>query len=248
MGERQLVEIARALGLDARIIIMDEPTSALADVEVEQLFRVVRDLREHGVGVIYISHRLEELEQIADRATVLRDGSLVGTVAIQETSRRELIGMMVGQPLQNLFPKGDATAGEDLLVLDGFTVVPRRARPGRSEPRGITLRVRRGEIVGLAGLMGAGRTELLETLFGSGSPGAIEGTAELEGRPLDMSSPRGALAAASGSSPRTARTSASSSRPRSRATSRSPRCVSSPAAGWCAPGPRNGPWTSRWPT
>jgi len=198
VGERQLVEIARALGLDARIIIMDEPTSALADVEVEQLFRVVRDLREHDVGVIYISHRLEELEQIADRATVLRDGSLVGTVSIKDTSRRELIGMMVGQPLQDLFPKGDATAGEDLLVLDGFTVVPRRPRPGRSEPRGISLKVRRGEIVGLAGLMGAGRTELLETLFGSGSAGSIEGTAELEGRPLDLSSPRRALAAGIG--------------------------------------------------
>src|SRR3712207_2596149 len=122
VGERQLVEIARALGLYPRIIIMDEPTSALADVEVEQLFRVVRDLRAQGVGVIYISHRLEELEQIADRATVLRDGSLVGTVSIKETSRRELIGMMVGQPLQDLFPKGEATAGEDLLVLEDFTV------------------------------------------------------------------------------------------------------------------------------
>jgi len=198
VGERQLVEIAKALGLEARIIIMDEPTSALADVEVEQLFRVVRDLRGQGVGVIYISHRLEELEQIADRATVLRDGSLVGTVDIAGTSRREIIGMMVGQPLQDLFPKGEATAGEDLLVLEDFTLAPRRPRPGRAEPRGVTLRVRRGEIVGLAGLMGSGRTELLETLFGSGSPGTVEGTAALEGRPLDASSARRALAAGIG--------------------------------------------------
>jgi len=192
------VEIAKALGLDARIIIMDEPTSALADVEVEQLFRVVRDLRRQGVGVIYISHRLEELEQIADRATVLRDGCRVGTVEMKATTRRDLIGMMVGQPLRDLFPKGSATAGEDLLVLDGFTVVPRRPRPGRSEPRGVSLRVRRGEIVGLAGLMGSGRTELLETLFGSGSAGKIEGSAKFEGRALELSNPRAALAAGIG--------------------------------------------------
>jgi ribose transport system ATP-binding protein len=198
VGERQLVEIAKALSLDARVFVMDEPTSALADVEVEQLFRVVRDLRGQGVGVVYISHRLEELPQIADRATVLRDGENVGTVAVGETSRRELIGMMVGQPLRELFPKGEATAGEDLLVLDSFTVVPRRPRPGRSEPRGVSLRVRRGEIVGLAGLMGSGRTELLETLFGSGSPGSIEGTVTLGGEPLDISSPRKALAAGIG--------------------------------------------------
>jgi len=198
VGERQLVEIAKALSQHARILVMDEPTAALADVEVEQLFRVVRDLRHEGVGVIYISHRLEELAQIADRATVLRDGGLVGTVQLAETSRRELIGMMVGQPLRDLFPKGDATPGEELLALEDFTLVPRRPRPGRSEPRGITLRVRKGEIVGLAGLMGSGRTELLETLFGAGSSGRQEGAARLDGRPYAPSSARQAIAAGVG--------------------------------------------------
>jgi ribose transport system ATP-binding protein len=174
---------------------MDEPTAALADVEVEQLFRVVRDLRREGVGVIYISHRLEELAQIADRATVLRDGRLVGTVELAETTRRELIGMMVGQPLRDLFPKGEAAAGAELLALEDFTLAPRRPRPGRSEPRGITLQVRAGEIVGLAGLMGAGRTELLETLFGAGSAGRLTGTARLAGKPYAPGSPRDAIAA-----------------------------------------------------
>ncbi|HTE60430.1 MAG TPA: sugar ABC transporter ATP-binding protein, partial [Solirubrobacteraceae bacterium] len=198
VGERQLVEIAKALSQHARILVMDEPTAALADVEVEQLFRVVRDLRHEGVGVIYISHRLEELAQIADRATVLRDGGLVGTVQLAETSRRELIGMMVGQPLRDLFPRGDATPGDELLALEDFTLIPRRPRPGRSEPRGISLRVRKGEIVGLAGLMGSGRTELLETLFGAGSPGRQEGAARLDGRPYAPGSARQAIAAGVG--------------------------------------------------
>jgi ribose transport system ATP-binding protein len=198
VGERQLVEIAKALSQDARILVMDEPTAALADHEVEQLFRVVRELRRAGVGVIYISHRLEELEKIADRATVLRDGLLVGTVELAQSSRRELIGMMVGQPLRDLFPKGAASAGDELLALEGFGLEPRRPRPGRSEPRGITLRVRKGEIVGLAGLMGAGRTELLETLFGAGSPGRRTGTARLDGRPYEPGSAREAIAAGVG--------------------------------------------------
>jgi ribose transport system ATP-binding protein len=198
VGEQQLVEIAKALSLDARILVMDEPTSALADAEVDQLFAVIRDLRARDVGVLYVSHRLEELPAIADRATVLRDGRLAGTVEMGATSRQELIRMMVGQPLTELFPDADAEAGDELLVLDGLTVTPRRPRPGRSEPRGVSLRVRRGEVVGLAGLMGSGRTELLETLYGAGSPGQRSGRALLEGREIDIASPRAALAAGIG--------------------------------------------------
>jgi ribose transport system ATP-binding protein len=197
VGEQQLVEIAKALSLDARILVMDEPTSALADAEVDQLFTVIRDLRARDVGVLYVSHRLEELPAIADRATVLRDGGLAGTVEIGATSRQELIRMMVGQPLGELFPDADAETGEE-LVLEELTVTPRRPRPGRSEPRGVSLRVRRGEVVGLAGLMGAGRTELLETLYGAGSPGQRSGRVVLEGREVDVTSPRQALAAGIG--------------------------------------------------
>jgi ribose transport system ATP-binding protein len=198
VGEQQLVEIAKALSLDARILVMDEPTSALADAEVEQLFAVIGQLRRAGVGVVYVSHRLEELAAIADRATVLRDGQLAGTVAMRATSRGQLISMMVGQPLGELFPKGDAHPGEALLEVERLTVVPRRPRPGRSEPRGVSLRVRRGEIVGLAGLMGAGRTELLETLYGAGPPGRRTGSVRLDGEPFAPASPRAALAAGVG--------------------------------------------------
>jgi ribose transport system ATP-binding protein len=198
VGEQQLVEIAKALSLDARILVMDEPTSALADAEVEQLFDVIRDVRRRNVGVIYVSHRLQELPSIADRATVLRDGRVAGTVGVDERSRGELIRMMVGTTLAHLFPEGTARLGDELLVVDRLTVTPRRHRPGRSEPRGISLRVRRGEVIGLAGVMGSGRTELLETLFGAGSPGRRSGSVLFEGRELDVRSPRGALAAGIG--------------------------------------------------
>jgi len=198
VGEQQLVEIAKALSLDARIIVMDEPTSALADAEVEQLFRVIRDLRTQNIGVIYVSHRLEEVAAIADRATVLRDGQLAGTVELAASSRAELIRMMVGQPLDELFPKAAAKPDGELLEVDRLSVLPRRPKPGRSEPREVSLRVRRGEIVGLAGLMGSGRTELLETLYGAGAPGRRSGSVRLDGRELELGSPRAALAAGIG--------------------------------------------------
>src|SRR5207248_5075041 len=115
MPEQQLVEIARALGADARILIMDEPTASLSDTEVENLFRVIRDLKTHGVGIIYISHRLEELPQIADRATALRDGVLVGTRLMDQITRAELIRMMVGRELSTVFPKIAVEQGETVL-------------------------------------------------------------------------------------------------------------------------------------
>jgi ribose transport system ATP-binding protein len=198
VGEQQLVEIAKALSLQARILVMDEPTSALADAEVERLFQVIRDLRGHDIGVIYVSHRLEELAEIADRATVLRDGRLAGTVTMGETTRGELIRLMVGRRLGDLFPPGEAEAGGELLAVERLTVLPRRPRPGRSEPRDVSLRVRHGEIVGLAGLMGSGRTELLETLYGAGVAGRRTGSVTFEGRRLSLSSPRAALAAGIG--------------------------------------------------
>ena len=115
MPEQQLVEIARALGAEARILIMDEPTASLSDKEVENLFRVIRDLKTHGVGIIYISHRLEELPQVADRVTALRDGALVGTRRLAETTSTELIRMMVGRELSTVFPKLAVQPGEMVL-------------------------------------------------------------------------------------------------------------------------------------
>jgi rhamnose transport system ATP-binding protein len=159
MPEQQLVEIARALGAEARVLIMDEPTASLSDQEVERLFRVIRELKGQGVGIIYISHRLDELPQLADRVTALRDGSLIGTRPMGEVSRDELIRMMVGRELSAVFPKVRVPMGE--VVLEVRDLYCRAAGV-----RGIDLTVRAGEILGLSGLIGSGRTELARVLFG----------------------------------------------------------------------------------
>ena len=159
MPEQQLVEIARALGANARVLILDEPTASLSEEEAQNLMRVLRELRDRGVGVIYISHRLEELAAIADRVTVLRDGAVVGTQQVSETDQQGLIRLMVGRELSAVFPKRDVETGEVVLEL---RAVGCRAN-GLTD---INLAVRAGEIVGLAGLVGAGRTELARTIFG----------------------------------------------------------------------------------
>jgi ribose transport system ATP-binding protein len=157
-GARQLVEVARALASDARIVVMDEPTSSLSQQDSEQLFAVIARLRARGVSVIYISHALEELERVADRYTVLRDGKSVQSGVLRETTRAELIEAMVGRKLDQVFPKLAHTPGPVLLELDRIA--------GTRLPRSASLTLRRGEILGLAGLMGAGRSELLRALFG----------------------------------------------------------------------------------
>jgi rhamnose transport system ATP-binding protein len=159
MPEQQLVEIARALGANARVLIMDEPTASLAEEETQNLYRVIKSLRERGVGIIYISHRLEELPIVADRVTVLRDGSYVGTQPMAGIDRRELIRLMVGRELSAVFPKVTVDPGLVVCELRGITC---RA----NGVKGVDLAVRSGEIVGLAGLVGAGRTELARTIFG----------------------------------------------------------------------------------
>lgn len=184
MPEQQLVEIARALGADARIVIMDEPTASLSDTEVENLFRVIRDLKAHGVGVIYISHRLEELPEVADRVTALRDGRLVGTRPMKDVTRAELIRMMVGRELSSVFPKVSVPIGDPVLELEGLGC--RRGRVSN-----VSLSVRAGEILGLAGLVGAGRTELARVLFGL-TP-ADSGRIVLNGSAVTIDSPRKAI-------------------------------------------------------
>ncbi len=159
MPEQQLVEIARALGASARILIMDEPTASLTERETEHLFNVIADLRAQGVGVVYISHRLEELFEIADRVTVLRDGEAVATRAMNEVDQAELIRLMVGRELSAVFPKREVKIGDTVLEIRNLT----------SRAAGIhnvSLSVRAGEILGLTGLVGAGRTELARVLFG----------------------------------------------------------------------------------
>jgi rhamnose transport system ATP-binding protein len=184
MPEQQLVEIARAVGADARVLIMDEPTASLSEREVERLFRVIRDLRERGVGIIYISHRLDELFQVADRVSVLRDGAAVGTRPVADVDRAELIRMMVGREITAVFPKQQVPLGDVVLELHGV---------GRRDAgvRDVSLSVRAGEIVGLAGLVGAGRTELARILFGL-TP-ADAGHILLRGQPVVISSPAHAV-------------------------------------------------------
>ena len=184
MPQQQLVEIAAALGGDARVLILDEPTASLSEREVDNLFRVIRELRAHGVGMIYISHRLEELGQVADRVTVLRDGAYVGTQPMSGVSRSELIRLMVGRDLSVIFPKMDVPIGA--VVLETKNLSCRAA--GVS---GISMDVRAGEILGLAGLVGAGRTELAGVLFGL-TP-ADSGILTLHGHQVQVRTPAQAV-------------------------------------------------------
>ena len=185
MPEQQLVEIACALGAGARIVIMDEPTASLTQKEQHLLFAVVRDLRASGVGVIYISHRLEEIFALADRVTVLRDGESVGTNKVDDINEALLIKLMVGREVSSIFPPAESEPGEVVLSLKNVGCAA-------SGVQNITLDVRAGEVVGLAGLVGAGRTELARVLFGL-TP-ADSGEIILNGQRVTIASPQEAVA------------------------------------------------------
>ncbi len=159
MPQQQLVEIARTFGANAKILIFDEPTASLSEEDTQNLFKVIRELRAQGVGMIYISHRLEELPAIADRVTVLRDGRTIDTRMMSEVNREQLIHLMVGRELSTVFPKKTVTLGEIILEL-------RQLGCSESGVHDVNLSVRAGEIVGVAGLVGGGRTELARTIFG----------------------------------------------------------------------------------
>ncbi len=185
MPEQQLVEIACALGAEARIVIMDEPTASLTQKEQHLLFAVVRGLRDNGVGVIYISHRLEEIFALADRVTVLRDGESVGTSKTDDMTETSLIRLMVGREVSQIYPPAAGAPGEVALSLKNVSC-------GASGIKNVTLEVRAGEVVGLAGLVGAGRTELARVLFGL-TP-ADAGEIALQGRAVVIASPAEAIA------------------------------------------------------
>ena len=185
MPEQQLVEIACALGAGARIVIMDEPTASLTQPEQERLFAVVRDLRQSGVGIIYISHRLEEIFALADRVTVLRDGESVGTCAISAIDEAGLIRLMVGRDMTQIYPPSEAAPGAVVLAVRGVGCAT-------SGVHDVSFEVRVGEIFGLAGLVGAGRTELARVLFGL-TP-ADTGEITLDGARVTLRSPRDAIA------------------------------------------------------
>ena len=183
IAEQQMVEIARAFSINARILIMDEPTSSLTLSEVADLFRLVRRLRADGTAIIFISHRLEELFELADRVTVLRDGSYVGTRLMKDITRDDLIRMMVGRTITNLFPKQDVRAGEVVLSVENLTRV--------GSFHDVSFDLRRGEILGLAGLVGAGRTNVARAIFGV-EP-ATGGRIQVEGRDVAITSPQQAI-------------------------------------------------------
>ena len=185
VAQQQVVEIAKALAQEARIIVMDEPTAALTPREVEGLLKVVRELRAQGIGIIYISHRLDEIDAIADRVTVLRDGSHVATRDKASLGRDEMIELMVGRSLDKEFPPHECTPGPVRLAVKHLT--------RGSKVRDVSFELRAGEIVGLTGLVGAGRTETARLIFGADPKDA--GTVELDGNPLRTTSPRDAIRA-----------------------------------------------------
>ncbi len=185
LAQRQLVEIAKALSLDSRLVIMDEPTSSLTLTETDRLLKVIADLRASGVSVIFISHRLAEVTACADRVVVLRDGKLVGRLARHEISPAAMIRLMIGRDLKSIYLPPKAPPGEPVLEVKGARTA---TYPGQS----VDLTLRRGEILGLAGLIGAGRTELARAIFGIDPLKA--GEVRLGGRALVIASPRDAIA------------------------------------------------------
>ena len=183
IADQQLIEIAKAISLDAQVLIMDEPTAALSGVEVERLFAVARSLRDEGRALLFISHRFDEVFALCDTVTVMRDGSYIATTLISETTVDELVRQMVGRDVAELYPKLEAEIGEELLTVEGLN------RAGAFHD--ISFSVRAGEIVGLAGLVGAGRSEVARAIFGV--DGYDSGTVRIDGRPLPSGNPRVAM-------------------------------------------------------
>ncbi len=179
VGQQQMVEIAKALATDAKVLVMDEPTAALTDREIEALFKVMTKLREQGVAIVYISHRMDEIFRMCDRITVLRDGTYVGTEQIRETSMAHIVKMMVGRELGELFPARSETVGKELLKVENLS--------SDTIFENVSFTVHEGEVLGVAGLMGAGRSEIVETLFGARPMAG--GTITLEGKTLTIRSP-----------------------------------------------------------
>jgi D-xylose transport system ATP-binding protein len=191
IGQQQLVEIAKALSHDARILVLDEPTAALTDAEVETLFGILNKLRARGVGMIYISHKLDEVLRISDRVTVLRDGRTVGTNLTSELDRAELIARMVGREVGDIFPAADHAQGEVVFEAREVTVDD-PVVTGKKLVNKVSFSVKQGEVLGIAGLMGAGRSDLLMAIFGA-HPGRVAGEILIDGRPVRITSPADAI-------------------------------------------------------
>jgi len=203
VGQMQMTEIAKALAEDAEVLILDEPTSALSEAEVDQLMQILRELKSQGVTCLYITHKLEEFFRITDTVSVLRDGKLVTTQSTKELTggaqdaagtRRgveKLVSLMVGREMKERFPKGNRTPGDVILEVKGLHAVDPN-NPSRPVLKGVDLQLRKGEILGIAGLMGSGRTELVTTLFGEFGQ-VTRGQVVLDGKPIQVRTSREAM-------------------------------------------------------
>lgn len=191
IGQQQLVEIAKALSQEAKILVLDEPTAALTDSEVETLFGILRALKNRGVGMIYISHKLDEVFELSDRVTVLRDGKTVGTSFTADTNKEKIISLMVGREVGDIFPEPAHEFGSSVMEVAGLTVYSLDT-PDKKLVDDVSFNVRKGEVLGIAGLMGSGRSELLMSIFGAW-PGRHERQILLNGRKLEVDSPSDAI-------------------------------------------------------
>ena len=188
VGQQQMVEICKALMVDAKVLIMDEPTAALTQSETEVLFEVIKSLREKGVSIVYISHRMEEIFELCDRITVLRDGAYIDTRYIKDITMDDIVQMMIGRTIGERYPKREATIGEEVLRVEGLT-------SGKLF-RDVSFSVRAGEVMGFSGLMGAGRTEIMQAIFGN-IP-IDSGKIFIEGKEVSIKNPRQAIKAGIG--------------------------------------------------
>lgn len=185
IAQKQMIEIAKAVSFDAKVIIMDEPTSAISDREVEDLFKIIAELKKKGCAVLYISHKMEELDQIADDVTVLRDGKYIGSWPKSELTSSKIISLMVGRDISNRYPKEDIKLGETILEVKNLSDVDGK------KYRDISFSIKAGEIFGLSGLMGAGRTEVARGVFGMDKVGS--GEIYLNGEKIDIKNPSDAI-------------------------------------------------------
>ena len=191
VGEQQLVEIAKALSLEARVLIFDEPTSSLSEQETQTLFQLIDALKKEGVGLVYITHKMDELSRLADYVTVLRDGHLIGEHRVHDTTTDEIVRLMVGRERKDLFVKNDHPKGEVALEVRSLSL-EKRLQNRTLKLENISFEVRRGEVLGIYGLMGAGRTEVVETLFGLHGE-AARGVLRIGEREFLPQSPREAM-------------------------------------------------------
>lgn len=191
IGQQQLVEIAKALSKEAKLLVLDEPTAALTESEVETLFTILRDLKKRGVGMVYISHKLNEVFEMSDRITVLRDGKTIGTHNAADLTKEKVIELMVGREVGNIFPEPDHEFGETVLEIKNLTAYSTDAA-NKKLVDDVSFNVKKGEVLGIAGLMGAGRTELLMSIFGA-FPGRYSREIYVEGKRVFLDSPASAI-------------------------------------------------------